>query len=224
VALIIGIGKYEHLPQLANPAPDAAALDEALRRLNFEVTSVLDADKDTLEDRLHAFGDKATEADVALILFAGYGLQVNGRGVMLAADAYLQHVRDLAHDAIPLDLFLTSLADVRQLGIILVDDYGDDRITERLTRAEPGAGVSSRLELTGEEPEGMLVAICNRTGPSNASAGHSALVDALLQQLNTPRLDLAELADRVRQTTGGRQHVIVSGEPSDLSRAGASSP
>ena len=44
MAFVVGIGAYQHAPKLANPVNDARAIGEALRRLNFEVDEVYDAD------------------------------------------------------------------------------------------------------------------------------------------------------------------------------------
>ena len=44
VAIVVGIGAYQHASKLANPVNDARAIGEALRQLNFEVDEVYDAD------------------------------------------------------------------------------------------------------------------------------------------------------------------------------------
>jgi hypothetical protein len=48
VALVIGQSDYSNMPALKNPANDAAAMEDLLRRLGFDVTSALDNDQAAL--------------------------------------------------------------------------------------------------------------------------------------------------------------------------------
>ena len=45
VALVVGNSTYAHIGRLPNPGNDAADMAAALRRLGFEVTTTLDADR-----------------------------------------------------------------------------------------------------------------------------------------------------------------------------------
>src|ERR1700742_4760542 len=76
VAFVVGIGAYKNAPRLANPVNDARAIGESLRRLNFDVSEVYDPDFRTLSEALRAFGIKAQQADVAVVYYAGHGVQV----------------------------------------------------------------------------------------------------------------------------------------------------
>ena len=60
-ALVIGNGAYEHQGRLPNPPNDAADMGAALDRLGFQVTSVIDADVDTMLDALDAFESSGRE-------------------------------------------------------------------------------------------------------------------------------------------------------------------
>ena len=44
IALVIGNGAYENLPYLKNTAKDAALLSKALKKANFEVTTLVESD------------------------------------------------------------------------------------------------------------------------------------------------------------------------------------
>ena len=75
VAFVVGIGAYQNAPRLTNPVNDAKAVGEALRRLNFTVDEIYDADFRQLSRALREFGIKAQQADVAVIYYAGHGVQ-----------------------------------------------------------------------------------------------------------------------------------------------------
>jgi len=82
----MGNGAYSHvaaLPALPNPTNDAQAMGGALERLGFAVTTLLDAGREEMVNALSAFGDLASEADVAIVFYAGHGVEVGGTGYLL---------------------------------------------------------------------------------------------------------------------------------------------
>ena len=76
VALVIGNAGYAHAPQLANPLNDAADMGEALARLGFQVTKLENADYGALRQGLLAFTRAASTAEVAVVFYAGHGIEV----------------------------------------------------------------------------------------------------------------------------------------------------
>ena len=75
VALVVGNGTYAHIGRLANPVNDASEVSAALARLGFDVTLLLDATRDTMNDALFAFSEESDDADIALVFYAGHGLE-----------------------------------------------------------------------------------------------------------------------------------------------------
>ena len=78
VALVVGNSAYAHIGELPNPGNDAADVGAALRRLGFEVTVARDADRAALNDALRAFTRRSAGADVALVFYAGHGMEMDG--------------------------------------------------------------------------------------------------------------------------------------------------
>src|SRR5690606_28969955 len=78
VALVVGQSEYEHLPSLANPAGDADAIEELFDDLGFETTLVSDRDARRLSRDLQRFLEDAEDADVALVYYAGHGIEAGG--------------------------------------------------------------------------------------------------------------------------------------------------
>ena len=76
--------------RLPNPENDAADMSEALRRLGFEVTTELDADRVELTAALRAFTRRSAGADVSLVFYAGHGIEMDGVNYLVPVDARLE--------------------------------------------------------------------------------------------------------------------------------------
>src|SRR5689334_13496720 len=86
IALVIGISAYQNAPHLANPINDARAIGDSLRRLKFEVTELYDPDFRSLNSGIRSFGIQAASADVAVVYYAGHGVQVDRENYLIPAD------------------------------------------------------------------------------------------------------------------------------------------
>ncbi|MBP2302110.1 SUMF1/EgtB/PvdO family nonheme iron enzyme [Azospirillum picis] len=217
-ALVIGVGTYTNAPELLNPRNDARAIGEALRGLNFTVDELYDLDARGFSTALRQFGLRASQADVAVIFYAGHGIQVGGVNYLIPADAQLERERDLVYEAIPLNLPLGELAQARKLGILILDACRNNPFVDRLTRtgsnriqAHPGFGS------VDDTPSDTLVAMATRADQlaEDGTGDHSPYSAALLEHLKTPGLELSlffrNVRDTVRQATNGRQEPFIYG-------------
>ena len=104
VALVIGNAVYEHVPLLANPGNDARAVGEAFERLGYAVTRLEDAGYDALRRSLLDFTRAAAASEVAVVFYAGHGMEVDGCNFLVPVDAALARDADMEYEAAPLDL------------------------------------------------------------------------------------------------------------------------
>ena len=90
VALVIGNSDYQNASKLANPVNDAKAMAEMFRQAGFEVVEAK-TDLGNLEFKRVAreFTAIARDADIAVMYFAGHGIEVNGTNYLLPVDAKL---------------------------------------------------------------------------------------------------------------------------------------
>ncbi len=148
VALVVGIARYERLPQLPNPGRDAAAIADRLRDQGFEVIEAFDADRFALDRARRRFLAEARGADLALFYFAGHGVQLFDRNVLLVRDA--DPASAVAIDDLGLDL-TALMTDLRAAGPVrtafLIDACRDnplsfDDTVALLRRIEQRAGTS----------------------------------------------------------------------------------
>lgn len=217
IALVIGNSNYQNVPQLANPAADAKAIAEMLSAIGFQVDLQTDLDNLSLKRALRRFEDDANQADMAVIFFAGHGLEVRGVNYLIPIDANLADERDASDEAIALDRFVGAVTNATRLGLIILDACRDNPFAIRMKRVAGLRDISRGLARV--EPEGAetLIAYAAKAG-STAEDGHgphSPFTTALLNNLPTPGLDV-ELAfrrvrDEVLKVTGNRQEPFVYG-------------
>ncbi|HYH17244.1 MAG TPA: SUMF1/EgtB/PvdO family nonheme iron enzyme [Azospirillum sp.] len=218
IALVIGISAYRNAPELVNPRNDAHAIAEVLRKLNFAVEEKQDLDIRGFADALRQFGINASQADVAVLYYAGHGIQVGGINYLIPSDARLERERDLVYEAMPLNLPMGELAQARKLGILILDACRNNPFVDKLTRTggnrqQTHAGFT-RVDDT---PSDTLVAMATRADQlaEDGQGQHSPYTEALLKHLQTPGLELSlffrNVRDTVKQATDGRQEPYIYG-------------
>src|ERR1700710_1952532 len=112
---------------------------QALGGLNFEVDELYDADNRTLSRAIRDFGLKAQKAEVAVVFYAGHGVQAARDNYLIPEDARLERERDLLYEAVPLDLMLGEVSQASKIGIVLLDACRDNPFVERIARTTPTA-------------------------------------------------------------------------------------
>jgi len=218
VALVIGNSAYRKVPQLSNPVRDAKAIAAVLRRMGYEVSLKTDLDYDGMRKALRAFSRQVTRADVAVLYFAGHGMEAKGVNYLIPVDAELKDAADLDFEAISLKKALHVVERARKLKVVMLDACRDNPFVARMQMAN-GQTRSVARGLARVEPEGsgVLVAYAARAG-STADDGdgeHSPFTEALLKNLPTPGLDVrllfGKVKDDVRRATGARQEPFIYG-------------
>ena len=122
VALVIGNSAYQNVVKLANPANDAAAMTETLKTANFDIVEARrDLKATEMRRTLRDFADKARDADVALVYFAGHGIEVDGTNYLIPTDAKLATDRDAESQTVALEQVIAAVAGARKLKLVLLD-------------------------------------------------------------------------------------------------------
>jgi uncharacterized caspase-like protein len=214
VALVIGMSGYRHAPSLKNPANDAKDMGTALRELRFTVTDATDLDKRSLDEAVRAFAHRITDAEAALVFFAGHGLQVAGQNYLLPIDARLESERDLDFETVRLEFILRQMESGREgkVSIVMLDACRDNPLARNLARS---MGVRSEAFPRGLAPvqsgAGMFIAFSTQPGnvAYDGQGRNSPFAAALLRHLRTTAKGLNALMIEVRKdvmaATRGRQ-------------------
>ena len=230
VALVVGNGEYEHVSRLDNPVNDAVAMRDALNRLGFDVVFRRDADEDAMGDALDEFERRSAGADVALVFYAGHGLEMNGVNYLVPVDARLASAAAVNRETILLDDVLTAAA-AATTRVVILDACRDNpwvRSMRGATRGNVSAGGLAAVA-TGA---GSLVAYAAAAGDvaeDGEGQRHSPFTEALLARIETPGVDvrimLGDVGAAVRARTGRQQPFVYSSLSGELHlNGGAAGP
>jgi uncharacterized caspase-like protein len=139
VVLVIGNAAYEHAELLKNPINDADAIAKALTRLRFSVFgggAKLNLNGKDLRAAFLKFGAEADGADMAIIYFAGHGLEVRGRNFLIPVDAKLDRSHGVEFETTSLDQVLTAVEGAHPLRLVILDACRDNPFRSHMLRAE----------------------------------------------------------------------------------------
>jgi tetratricopeptide (TPR) repeat protein len=201
VALVIGNGKYQHAAQLPNPPNDAADIANALRKLGFDVVEGRDLGKREMEDKIREFGRKLDKADLALLFYAGHGMQVAGRNYLVPVDAKLERAGDLSLDTIEVGQILAQMEAEKRVNLVFLDACRDNPLARSFSRSLGTRSTSVGSGLAAiQSAVGTLIAYA--TQPENVALDgdgrNSPFTAALLKHMATPSLEISALMKRVR--------------------------
>jgi tetratricopeptide (TPR) repeat protein len=205
IALVIGMSAYANVAPLRNPASDARAVADAFRRLGFaEVVEREDLTRVQMEDALKDFGDKAADADWAVIYYAGHGVELNGDNYLVPVDAKLARVDHVEDETVTLRRVLSKAAPARQLRMVILDACRNNPF--RMASADGRRAVTSRGLSAVVPARGVLVAYAARDGTTadDGDGEHSPFTAALLSHLETPGLDIRIMFGKVHDTVLAR--------------------
>ena len=216
VALVIGNASYSHAPVLANPLNDAMDIGAALGRLGFAVTRLENADYTALRRGLLEFTRAAAAADIAVVFYAGHGIEVDQRNFLVPVDARLLSDRDVEFETVPLDLVARAVEGAAGLRLVILDACRENPFAASMQRA--GATRAIGRGLARVEPSGAtLVAYAAKEGTvaADGEGRNSPYSRALLAHLEEPGLEVGLLFRKVRDAvmtaTGGRQEPFTYG-------------
>ena len=127
VALVIGNGAYQHAPKLPNPTRDATAVAEMFRKAGFE-TVMTHSDLGNLEFKraLRDLLEAAQDADIAVLFYAGHGIQIGDHNYMVPIDAKLAREYDAKDEAISLERIVEALEPDQRLRLVILDACRDN--------------------------------------------------------------------------------------------------
>jgi hypothetical protein len=215
VALVIGNSDYNFVGTLPNPANDAQDIGNALERIGFSVTTGIDLDYNQMRLALRDFGDLAADADMALIYFAGHGIEIDNTNYLIPINAELKSDRDVEFEAVRLETVIASIETSRGIKIILVDACRNNPFVADMTRTVASRSIGRGLGRI--DPGGVLVGYSARGGTISLDGDgrNSPYAKALLDLIGEPGLEIGKLFRRVRDTvlneTAGAQEPFTYG-------------
>lgn len=218
VALVIGNSAYRNAPVLPDPANGARELSAALSRLGFGVRTLTDASYDDMRQALDKFEQEARGAELAVIFFAGYGIEIGGDNWLTPVDARLAIDLSVVNESFGLRSLMRSVSHTTKLGLIILDACRDDPFRAKMKSTNlPRA--ADRGFARVDPPGNVLVSYAARDGTTAADAlgagPYSPFTTALLKKVETPALDVralfASIRDDVIAVTDRKQEPFLYG-------------
>jgi uncharacterized caspase-like protein len=191
-ALVIGNGAYQSVPRLLNPSNDAQDISAALARLDFNVRTVTNASFESMRTALRDFAALARQADMAVIFYAGHGMEIRDENWLLPIDAQLKLDLSVAQEAISLSSVLATVSAARKLGLVLLDACRDNPFLARMQSTASTRSTSNRGLSAIEPPSSVLVMFAAKHGTAAAdgTSRNSPFTTALLHHIEKPGLEL----------------------------------
>jgi uncharacterized caspase-like protein len=135
VALVMGNSAYQNVSRLANPGNDSEAMSATLKNAGFDVVDLkLDINANAMRRALRDFSRNVRDADIAIVYYAGHGIEIDGTNYVIPVDAVLERDIDAFDEAIPLDRILTVIEPAKQLRLIILDACRDNPFNQTMKR------------------------------------------------------------------------------------------
>jgi uncharacterized caspase-like protein len=218
VALVIGNSTYQHVPSLPNPANDAQAIALLLKGAGFDsIETHENLGVSEMRRVVREFSDRTRDADIAMVYYAGHGMEAGGINYLVPIDATLRRDIDVEDETVSLDRLLQVMEPARRLRLVILDACRDNPFVKSMARTMASRSVGRGLARVEPAMSDTLIAFAAKAGSTAADGDrlHSPFTSALLKYLVTPGLDirlaLGQVRDEVMNQTSKKQEPFVYG-------------
>ena len=197
VALVIGNAAYRSDP-LDNPINDARLIAASLQRAGFNVTQRENLDRTALLGALRDFGNRLNENTIAVLYYAGHGLQLRDRNYLIPVDAEIRSEDEIPISGIDLSFILGRMSAARsRINIVILDACRNNPFAGKTVAAPRGLAQM-------DAPVGTLLAFATAPGKLAADSGTGSSANSLYalylaKHLLTPGLPVESVFKRVRE-------------------------
>jgi len=205
------------VPKLTNPANDAAAITVLLETAGFTVEMRNDLGGSEMRKTIRDFSERTKDADVAVVYYAGHGLEVDGTNFLIPTDAKLERDIDVEDEAIALDRILKMIEPAQRLRLVILDACRDNPFTRSMKRTLLSRSIGRGLAQVEPAMTNTLIAYSAKAGSTALDGGgsNSPFTTALLNNLAMLGVDLriafGNVRDAVLKSTNNRQEPFTYG-------------
>jgi uncharacterized caspase-like protein len=211
LALVIGQSAYRAVPPLPNAANDAGHMAELLRSAGFDVTSASDLSQSDMRQVISDFAGKVSASGsdtVALVFYAGHGLQIDGENFLVPVDLDPKREADVPLQAVRLNDLMNTLGSLRtRLRIFMFDACRDNPFPALSGTIGHGLAIVD----TKAGAPGSFISYSTSPGAEaeDGSGEDSPYTTAVLSIAKQPNLPIEQAFKQIRvavsQATDGRQ-------------------
>lgn len=218
VALVIGNANYKHISVLPNVPNDAVAMAAVFKAANFDAVDVRrDLGVAELRQALKKFAVRAADADVAVVFYAGHGIEVGQVNYLIPVDARLVTDFDVEDETVPLERVLQAMEPAKRLRLVLLDACRENPFVRSMKGTVAARSVARGLGRVEPTTTNTLIAFATKPNAiaADGKGPNSPFTAALVKHLLTPGLDvriaLGYVRDEVLIATAKRQEPYVTG-------------
>ena len=217
-ALLLGNASYVHTRKLVNPANDVKALAGALKSMAFEVTPVIDGGFDAMKSALSGFRRSIQTDDVALVYYAGHGLQyansdAGPENFLIPLDAELASPERLSSECLALsEVFEELRRSSAKVSVIVLDACRENGFAKTWDNDTRGLAPPAGWAPPQQVARSAVVAYATKPGglaEDRPGEANGLYTSELLEQIRRPGLTvatlLAEVSGGVERRSKGRQ-------------------
>lgn len=207
VALVIGNANYQNAPKLANPDDDARSMAQFLNSAGFEVVAATDLTQNDMLRVVQDFSAKVASRGpntVAMVYYAGHGVQLAGENYLVPVDAKVSSPTELVNNSVRLVDVMSTLETIpSRMRIVILDACRNNPF--------PNVNDAGRGLAIVDAPNGSIVGYSTAPGAEaqDGTGGHSPYTQAFLNVAREPNVPIEQLFKRVRlevnQSTSGAQ-------------------
>jgi hypothetical protein len=209
VALVIGNSAYARVRPLPNPTNDARAMAKSLREIGFVVTEGTDLDRTAMQTTIRDFLREAARSQVAVVYYAGHGVQIDGRNYLVPVDIQLQGSGGMTDTMMDLDTIMVGLDDQVRTNILILDACRNNPMGPKVASTGPtrdieagSSGLAAPTTLGNGSTLGAGTLIAFATAPGQVALDgegtNSPFSAALTRHIGTPGLEVQQMLTRVR--------------------------
>src|SRR6266540_6183756 len=166
---------------------------------------------------LREFLDAAQDADIAVVYYAGHGIQIRDMNYMIPVDARLATEVDAEDEAVSLDRIVMAAEPAHRLRLVILDACRDNPFAQTMKRRVAMRGISRGLARMEPTVGDTLIAYAAKAGSTaeDGDGASSPFAAALIKNLAVPGLDIRLAFGRVRddvlKSTAYKQEPFVYG-------------
>jgi hypothetical protein len=210
VALVIGNAAYKSSP-LRNPENDAKDFAKSLKGFGFTVIERTNLTTKQIGPMLREFRSKLVPGSVAVVFYAGHGVQIKGENYLPTVDADIQGEEDVPQQSLSTRQLMDVLAESgTRMNLVFLDACRNNPYSRRFRSTTRGLSRENA-------PSGTLISFATRPGSEAADGdGRNGLyTSVLLQQLKLADQPIEQVLKKVvagvKQASNGQQEPWIEG-------------
>jgi len=192
VALVVGNSTYKSAP-LRNPTNDAKDMAAKLKGMGFTVIERSNLTVKQIGSTLREFRAKLTPGSVALVFYAGHGVQIKGENYLPAVDADISSEEDVPTQSLAMRQIMDVLEEAKtRLNLVFLDACRNNPYARSFRSASDGL---NRVNA----PSGTLISFATRPGSvaSDGTGRNGLYTGALLEQMNNQTQPIEQILKKV---------------------------